>query len=298
MLELCPTFPFREFTTNYTIDMQPNFSTPVRTSAYATAVAGLLFMGSLPARAQVLFYDNFNGPTLNSAWNAYLPAATITGPPPGSYVGAPTYSFQTVDGASVLRMNENINGYTRVGWSTSSTFTGSGFRYEARFNTLTQGTTSSIDAFFELWVFDPSNPARYDKICPFGGNYGSTPELAWTSSIDNTDGAVAVSYQNNRWYRLVIQGGPGQDIRMSIDDDTGAEIFGQTLNHGFGAYGSGIDLAISQAMGSASVGPSDVAVDWVQLSVPEPGTGVLLLAGLAGCLFWARRRQPQPGAAR
>jgi hypothetical protein len=276
--------------------MKMNLFSPIswRLGPLVSAAAGMLLLGGAQAGAQVLFFDDFSGPSLSPAWHASLPSATITGPPPGSYVGAPTYAFQSLGGASVLRMNETLNSYTRAGWSTTSSFSGSSFRYEARFNTLTQSSTTSIDAFFELWVFDPSNPSRYDKFCPFGGSFGDNRELAWSSSIDNASGLVPFGYQNNTWYRLVIQGGVGQNIRLSVDNDSGTELFGQTLNHGFGTYGSGIDLAISQAMGSAAAGPSDVAVDWVRLSqVPEPGAATLLACALAGGLVLGRRRQKQ-----
>ncbi len=80
----------------------------------------------------------------------------------------------------------------------------------------------------------------------------------------------------------MIQDLPGQNIRVSLDNDSGTELIGQTLNHTAGAYGSGFEIALSQAMGfPQGTYPSDVAVDYVRLNaVPEPGCVALSAIGL------------------
>jgi hypothetical protein len=220
------------------------------------------------------FFDDFSGPTLNPIWQASLPNAPI--PFLGSsrnatYLGAPTYSFQTLGGYSVLRMSEKMNNLQRVGWSSSTNFNPSAFTYEVRFNTLTQSKTTSIDDFIEVWILDPTNPNRYDMVTLFGAAYAANPDFTVGSSIDGTYSTRSYNYQNNTWYRLVIQDLPGQNIRVSLDDDSGTELIGQTLNHTESAYSSGFKIAFSQGMGLPNgTYPSDVAVDYVKLTTGFP----------------------------
>ena len=267
--------------------------TIVRTSSFrliSSIGLGVVLLTAMPVMADTtLFFDDFNGPALNPAWQASLPNANIAypifgNPQSATYLGAPNYSFQTLGGYSVLHMTNNMNNFQRVGWSSSTTFNPAAFTYEVRFNTLTQSSSSSIDSFIELWILDPTNPNHYDMVSLFGASYSTDLRFAVGSSIDNTFGSQAFNYQNNTWYRLVIQDLPGQNIRVSLDNDSGTELIGQTLNHTEGAYGSGFEIALSQAMGyPQTTCPSDVAVDYVRLTaVPEPGCVVLTVTGL----FW------------
>jgi hypothetical protein len=236
------------------------------------------------ATAQVLFFDDFNGPTLNSAWQANLPTMNSAGMGPfnaplsETYVGAPTYSFQSLGGASVIRMNEVINQQQRVGFRTSSVFSPSTFRYEIRFNTLTQSSGTSIDGFIEVGLLDAANPNRYDLISPYGHNFSAERTFDSGSSIDNTYTNQPFNYLNNTWYRLIIQAAPSQNIHVSLADDSGNELIGRNLSHGASAYGSGFQLIFSQSMGFAGNGHScDVAVDYASLTVPEPSCLSLIL---------------------
>jgi hypothetical protein len=265
---------------------------------------GVFLLTVMSAMADnTLFFDDFNGPTLNPAWQASLPNANLAAPQFGNpasatYLGAPNYSFQTLGGYSVLHMNNNMNNLQRVGWSTSTAFNPSGFTYQARFNTLTQSAATSIDSFIELWILDPTNPNHYDMVSLFGASYSSDPQFAVGSSIDNSFGSQSFSYQNNTWYRLVIQALPGQDIRVSLDNDSGTELIGQTLNHTEGAFSSGFKIALSQAMGfPQSTYLSDVAVDYVRLTaVPEPGSVVLTVTGLCLLGVVGKRRSVKSGS--
>jgi hypothetical protein len=134
---------------------------------------GTIFLIATPAIADnTLFFDDFNSPTLNSAWQAWLPNANLAAPCLGSpesasYVGAPNYTFQTLNGYSILNMNDSMSDLQRRGWSTSTIFNAPGFMYETRFNTLTQSSATSIDACLELWIFDAANPSLYDIVSPF-----------------------------------------------------------------------------------------------------------------------------------
>ena len=253
---------------------------------------GAILLVATPAIADnTLFFDDFNGPALNSTWQASLPNANIAfpiyvfgGPQSATYQGAPNYSFQTLGGSSVLRLSNSMDNFQRVGWSSSTIFNPSAFTYDVRFNTLTQSSSTSIDSFIEVWILDPTNPNRYDMVTLFGNGYSSDLEFAVGSSIDNNFGSQAFNYQNNTWYHLVIQDLPGQDISVSLDNDSGTTLMSQTLNHTEGAYGSGFEIALSQAMGfPRGTYPSDVAVDYAKLmAVPEPGCVVLTVTGL----FW------------
>jgi hypothetical protein len=208
---------------------------------------------------------------------------------PAAYVGAPTYSFQNLGGSSIIRMNETLAPRQRVGWSTTAVYAPSTFTYEARFNTLNQSSATSIDAFLEIGLLDPSNTNHYDLISPFGGSRSTDRRFTTESGVDNAFTSSAFNYQNDTWYRLEIQGSAGQ-IHVSLNDDNGNELIGRNLAHGSSAYGSGFELILSQAMGIPTVNsPSDVGVDFVRLSVPEPSTGALLIVG-AGIL-WMRFRK-------
>ena len=256
---------------------------------------GAILLTAIPAMADTtLFFDDFNGPTLNPVWQSSLPNAKIAYlNTSATYLGAPNYTFQSLGGYSVMVMSNSMSDFQRRGWSSSTVFNPSVFTYEVRFNTLIQSISTSIDDFIEVWILDPTNPNRYDMVSLFGAAYSTQPQFAVGSSIDNSFGSQAFNYQNNTWYRLVIQDLPGQNIRVSLDNDSGTELIGQTLNHNEGAYSSGFEIALSQGMGQPlGTYPCDVAVDYAKLTlVPEPTSAVFTVAG---SVLWAvmRRRSP------
>jgi Bacterial Ig domain/Immunoglobulin domain len=216
----------------------------------------------------VLLFDDFAGPGLNPAWQASLPNAKVgVVYNNAAYVGAPQYSFGTLDTNSVLQLTNTLNPLSRVGWSSATNFAVSSFHYEARFNTLVQSAATSIDGFVEIWIFDPSNTNRYDIVSLFGGSNSNDPRFYVGSSIDNFFTSPSYGYQNNTWYRLVLDAPVGQNIRASLYDDSGTEVIGLTLNHGASAYNFGFKIAISQAIGIPyNPSPANVALDYVSLT--------------------------------
>lgn len=231
-------------------------------------------LGGLTAHAQptTLFFDDFSGPTLSAMWQADLPDAYCGSFPngyasPALYQGAPNFSFQTVGTNSVIRLTNTLAPLQRVGWGSATNFIASDFRYEVRFNTLVQSSATSIDGFIEIWIINATNSSLYDIISPFGGWYDAAPYFFVGSTIDSSYTQTPISYSNNTWYRLVLQGAPGQNIRASMLTDDGTELIGATLSHGAAAYGSGFQIALSQVIGGAgSPYPVDVAVDYVKLT--------------------------------
>jgi len=259
----------------------------------ATGGLGAILLTTTPMLADTtLFFDDFNGPAINPTWQASLPNAKIAYlNASATYLGAPNYTFQSLGGYSVMVMSNSLSDFQRRGWSSSTIFTPSAFSYEVRFNTLTQSISTSIDDFIEVWVLDPTNPNRYDMVSLFGANYSTQPQFAVGSSIDNTFGSHFYNYQNNTWYRLVVQDLPGQNIRVSLDNDSGTELIGQTLNHAKGSYSSGFEIALSQGMGNPiGTYPEGVAVDYAKLTmVPEP-TSLALLGTVSLLCFVSKRR--------
>jgi tRNA(fMet)-specific endonuclease VapC len=263
-------------------------------AALVLAAASFLAGSTRAYAASTLFFDNFSGPTLSSAWQASLPTMNqenaFFGPQPATYVGAPLCSFQTLGGSSVIRMTETNSALTRRGWSTTASFSAASFHYEVRFNTLVQSAATSIDSFIEIGLLDPANAGRYDLVAPFEGGSATDPQFVTGSSIDNSYAAVSLTYQNNTWYRVVLDASAGGNVRASVQYDAGIELMGRTFSHGAGAFSSGYELILSQAMGEPnSPQPQDVAVDYASLTtVPEPGSASLACCGL---VLWAVRRR-------
>jgi hypothetical protein len=241
------------------------------------------------------FFDDFSGPTLNPRWQASLPTMNEATPSAGgsaAHIGAPNYAFQTLGSDSVLRLSNSMAAHQRVGWSTTDTYSGA-FRYEVRFNTLNQSGTTSIDAFLEIGILDAANTSRYDITSPYGGEFSSSRRFAAGSSIDNAYNETLFNYQNDTWYRMVLEGDPGQNLRASLLSDAGTELAAFNLGHTADAYASGYRLFLSQALGNPFPGssfPVDVAVDYARFTlIPEPSTAALIVCGCAIC-FLRRRR--------
>jgi hypothetical protein len=266
-----------------------------RRAALALAII-LLMTFAANARAQTtLFFDDFNGPTLNPAFQASLPSlgSTID----VTYLGAPNYSYGTLDGASVLRLTNTLDTRQRRGWSTSSSFAVTDFRYEMRFNVLVQSPTTSIDRFLEAWLIDPADPSRYINAGPNGAQYGVVRYLSAISSIDGLSQSQPFNYQDNTWYRLVITRAANQNIRASLFADDGTtELIGQTFGFNASAFPAGFQLGLAQSTGVPGAPyPVDVAIDYVRLTtsaVPEPPTGMLIILGipLGGLILLCRNR--------
>ena len=232
-------------------------------------VAGLFLLTGTRATAQtVLFTDDFSGPALKPIWQAYLPDAPEGGDGTfiETYVGGPNYNLSSLDGHPVLLLGNTLYPHTRTGWSSITNFTAPDFRYEVRFNTLGQGSIS-VDGFIEIWIMDATDSSRYDIAAPFGGNYGQSRCFFAGSSIDNVYNNLPFNFENNTYYRLVLESAPGQHVRGYVLSDSGTELIGWTFAHGASAFGSGFKIVLSQFMGSPA-GPCDavVAANYVKLT--------------------------------
>jgi hypothetical protein len=238
----------------------------------ATAV---LLGGPGFAGQTVLFSDDCSGPALSPAWVASLPNASLAGDrsPEAAFLGAPSFLFKQLNGRPALRLANTLDRYQRRGWSSSDTFSAPGFRFEVRFNTLIQSSQSSIDAFIEIWVFDAASPRRHDILSPFGANFSSNRRFFSGSSIDDDYVNQSVEYRDHTWYRLVLEGAPGRNLRASLCTDAGRELVGRELQHGADTFKCGFRIGLSQAMGDPFTGPSpsQVAIGSVTLTeIPRP----------------------------
>jgi len=262
-------------------------------SVAISLMLGLVF-GQIPARADVLFFDDFNGPTMNPVWQSSLP--TLSG---FTYLGAPPNAgFQSLNGASVLRLTNSLNNLQQIGWSTAASFDPTSFRLDVRFNTLVQSSSTSIDGFVQSWLIDASQPSRYVMASPFEGGYSANPVFNVRGTIDSSGTNSSFNFINNTWYHLVIQGSSTQNIRASIyADDNVTELIGYSLDYSAAtAFPGGFRIGLGQYMGTPNrTAQVDVAVDYVSLTgaaVPEPSP--LLLGGLGASvlgtlLCWKRR---------
>jgi hypothetical protein len=218
----------------------------------------------------VLFFDDFNGSKLNASFQPLLPNGAPQGDGSGSCtcLGASDYSFETVDGVSVLHMTTTLDNWQRRGWSTSDAFAVSDFRYEVRFNVLVQSPATSIDSFVEAWLIDPTEAARYRFAGPSGGDYGRDRQFRGGGSIDRNYASPGYNYADNTWYRLLIEAPPGHNIRVALLADDGAtELVGRELAYSASAFPDGFQIGLGQATGAPDGAyPVDVAIDWIRLT--------------------------------
>lgn len=242
----------------------------------------------------VLFFDDFNGSGLNPAFQASFPNGPLgDGGINLTYLGAPNYSFGTMDGASVIHLTDTLNNRQKRGWTTDTAFLAPNFRLEARFNVLVQSPTTSIDSFLEAWLIDAADPTKFSFAGPHGQNYGANRQFRSGGSIDGQYQVQSSSYVDNTWYRLVIEGKPGENIRASLLADDGAtELVGRTLAYSASTFPNGFRIGLAQATGLPNGNyPLDVAIDWLRLTtatVPEPsamavGMSTLCFAPLVRC---------------
>src|SRR5579862_3443152 len=249
--------------------------------AICTLAAVLLTLPMTLAAQTTLFFDDFNAPTVNPNWVANgfpTTASPASYPFDVTYVGSPTIDFQTVDGASTLHMSTRQPPLHRVGWTLNTVFTDSSFRYEVRFNTLTQSSTTSIDGCIELWLLDAANSNRCDIVGLFGSWYSTSPRFMTGSTIDQSYFVPNFAYQNNTWYRLILEGSTNENIRASLCDDQGVELMSQIFAHNTSAFPSGFKIGLSQGMGTPdNIYPMDIAVDYAVVStLSGPGPALTI----------------------
>jgi hypothetical protein len=244
-----------------------------RSSVQRTCLITLAFVALyLSAHAErLLFADEFDGPTLNPEWQGLFPKAPLPLVGDVTYEGAANYSFEKINGDTVIRLNNTLTDGQRCGWSSSDTFSARQFRLETRFNTLSQAPDKSIDGFIELWIFDATNLSRYDHVSLFGGWYGAQPQFVFGSSINNEGmGGTPFHYENNANYRLVLEGAPDHKVVAILLTDEGKELMRHEFSHTSSEFASGFKLGLSQAMGTPRRAAStDVAVDFVHLTTTD-----------------------------
>ncbi len=222
---------------------------------------------------ETLFFDDFDGPNLNPIWQPPLPDAPWRfGAGIAIYQGESGFSFESLDGSSVIRLQNTLDDAQRRGWSSATTFPSDApIIYEARFNTLIQSPDTGIDELLEIWLLDAANPDNYDIVALSAPSFGSDRVFTSHSSITNTGLDTHFAFENNTWYRMVITGSPTQEVRASIFNDARTdELIGVNLGHTLSAYPSGFRIGISQSMGLPGAPfPTDVAVDWVRLKAKK-----------------------------
>lgn len=199
---------------------------------------------------RVLFYDDFEGPTLN---NVYKQTQNLF------FTTTLEYSLEILDGYSVLRLKNQLDDNQKVGLEVDEVFEADSnpFRLELRFNPLVQSETTSIDGFLEVHLVPADNSAYYQLVL-FAGNFGR----------DRQFNGIPVDIKDNTWYRLVVAQSSNQQYRASIfDDSMQNEIVGTNLNIEQDSFQSGIKMRIAQSMGApGGIYPVDVAIDWIKLS--------------------------------
>jgi hypothetical protein len=222
------------------------------------------------ASGETLFVDEFEGPVLNPIWQASLPSAPWRFDAGVAFFeGASGFTFQSLNGRSVIRLQNVLGDAQRKGWSSSTTFpTDEPIVYQARFNTLVQSPTTAIDELLEIWLLDAANPANYDIVALTAPDYGRERIFTSGSSISGAGLDTQFPFENNTWYRMVISGSKTQEVRASIYNDAGTvELMAVNLGHTLSAYASGFKIGISQSMGLPGAPyPTDVALDSVRLT--------------------------------
>ena len=226
-----------------------------------------------------LLFDDFEGPNLNPIWQASLPNAPYRfGSVKAIFLGESNFSFESLDGSSVIRLQNILDNTQRRGWSSSTSFPSDApIVYEARFNTLVQSATTGIDELLELWLLDSDNPDNYDIVALSTPGFGRGRIFTSGSSVTGLGADVNFPFENNTWYRMVISGSPTQEVRASIYDDArSVELISVNFGHTLNAYTSGFKVGISQSMGFPNAPfPTDVAIDWVRLTTPPSATVVI-----------------------
>ena len=228
--------------------------------------------------AEPLFFDNFDRPNLNPIWQAGLPnAAWRFGAGTAIFQGESNFSFQSLGGSSVIRLQNILGDAQRKGWSSSTSFPSDApIVYEARFNTLVQSFSTGIDQLLEIWLLDSNNPDNYDIVALSAPSFGSDRVFTAGSSITNVGLDTNFPFTNNTWYRMVISGSMTQEVRASIYNDAATvELIGVNLGHNLSAYTSGFRIGISQSMGlPGSPSPTDVAIDSIRLTASPNLTSI------------------------
>jgi hypothetical protein len=235
--------------------------------------------GNLAAELAIGITDEFDG-ALGADWQIG------NAPRDGfAYLGAPTYRFETLDGASVVRLSNTLSNNQRVGWTSNDVIAStSGFRYEVRLNTLTQGSTTGIDGLLEVALVDEADPGRFIAASLFGAANGT--DRHFYSNSPGSGGFVdrPYAFQDNTWYRIVLEGSPTQAITASLLSDGGAVLATRTFSTSTDTFASDFRVGLFQNMGTPNrPAPTDVAIDYARVtSTPIVTTPLVFDSLVAG----------------
>ena len=213
-------------------------------------------MGAIEDDPTLLFFDDLDGPVLSDDYKAFPTN------PSYDYQGEPNFSFETIDGSTVLRMQSNLQPNQFRGWQISRIFTPgtNPVLLEVRFNTLVQSSATSIDGFLNVWLLDGDD-----------SQFIWTGLSAWSYGLDRYFAGEAFDFKDNTWYRLVIIGSKTQELRALLyEDKTGKELVGVNLGNNLSVFKSGIKIGLMQQMGTPTpdaIYPTDVAIDWIRFTI-------------------------------
>ena len=257
----------------------------VMTATCVFVVCAMALAGSLGTASAATFFtedfsSNTSGPnlTLGPVWNTPDPDFSngnfsITGPQGGR-----------------IYLGTNDTDYATVEFTALATFTISS----------TPGTNNNVSPFM-----------GFGSTTPDAGNWGEPtgPRMVARLQVD-PDG---IHYSDNvagERPASTIVGGSGiglrggtHRVRMIWDNNTQMATFDVDQDYAGGALVSdhnfvlngadnGFDASNSQLIfGGGGNGPNDpMIIDDISVVIPEPATGVLLLAGLVMLAVWRRRR--------
>ena len=227
------------------------------------------------------FDQDFNGPGLDPLWQTGGVPSTLTA------VGAPTYGFETLDGASVIRLNSAIAGqYRGVGWTTATNAVGQGFSYEVRFNTLVQSAGTGFDELIGLSVTDVTDTGRWVATALSSNTNGGGRTMRVDSRGVGGSGfqTPAYNFADNTWYRLRLAAATDGTLKATLLSDAGAELMTLDLGVTADAFAGGARFGIYQAnTTTGGTAAHDVAIDWARLTTtpaaPQPLTLGQLVTG-------------------
>ena len=232
----------------------------MHTNARKSMMIGLVILSGLAivifmSSSRTVFFDDFNGPSLRNVYEEF--------PLPNQ--GIPEYSFETLEDFSVIRLQNRLSDTQRKGWQITTVFNiySTPFRLEVRFNTLRQSPSTSIDGFLEIWLFAADDANSNYVVGLFASDYGSVRSFQ----------GMPFNFSDNTWYRLVITGTNDRKYRASVYNDSLAqELIGEDLPNDQNLFKSGMKIGIVQVMGGpGGTYPTDVAIDWIRLTVnPKP----------------------------
>jgi hypothetical protein len=96
---------------------------------------------------------------------------------------------------------------------------------------------------------------------------------------------AAATIAQSTWYQLHMSWAANGDMQASLYDETGTTLVSQT-----GVWASGVVTPGWLGYRGFSSSPANTVIDNIQSVVPEPGTLMVVLAGIAGIALRRRRR--------